>query len=98
MHHLNVTIISSGQRADLTCGMSVLGGKVGPIIKQRSGLGGGRVPIIGRIGGGQTENSSVLHGLPGFLWLFGPSPAEYRDNMKLTSYWHSSVREKVIDL
>lgn len=42
-----------------------------PIKEQSSGLGGGRVPIIGGFGGGKLSsfvwNSSVLHGLAGFL-------------------------------
>lgn len=46
---------------------------MGPIKEQRSGLGGGRVPIIGGIGRGKlssfVSNSSVLHGLVGFLWF-----------------------------
>lgn len=48
---------------------------MGPIKERGSGLGGGRVPIIGGIGGGKLGpfvlNSSVLHGLVGFLWLSG---------------------------
>lgn len=48
---------------------------MGPIKEQRSGLGGGRVPIIGRIGGDKLGsfvlNSSVLYGRVGFLWFSG---------------------------
>lgn len=67
---------------------------MGPIKEQRSGLGGGRVPIIGEIGGGKLSsfvlNSSVLRGLAVFLWFSGKS-RRVQGQHKLTSHWDSSV-------
>lgn len=77
------------KRADLTWGMPAWWGhNVGPITEQRSGLGGGRVLIIGRIGSCKlssfVSHSSVPRCLPGFLSLL-------RNHIHLTFYWDFSL-------
>lgn len=59
---------------------------MGPITEQRSGLGGGRVVIIGGPSGRKLSafvlNSSVLRGWPGFLCFSWT-------NINMTSPCHS---------
>lgn len=87
--HLHSTLISWGQKGwpDLR-NVCLVGHNVGPITEQRSGLGGGRVLIIGRIGSCKlssfVSNSSVLRCLPGFLSFL-------RNHIHLTSPWDFSV-------
>ncbi len=74
--------------------MSALGGReMGPIKEQRSGLGGGRVPIIGGIGASKLSSFVLNSSCPAWSARlskdFQASAAEYRDNINLTSHWGS---------
>lgn len=65
------------------------GGQSRPIKEQRSGFGGGRVSIIGGLGGGKLSsfvlNSGVPHGVDGFPYCFSGN------SLNITSLYDSSV-------
>lgn len=73
---------------------------MGPIKEQRSGLGGGRVLIIGEIVGGKLSsfvlNSSVLHSRAGFLWFsWKPCSVQGQHKVNFSSGFFSQMYSKV---
>lgn len=91
---VNFTLISCGQKTDLTRGMSALErrAKWGSITEQRSGRGGGRVSIIEEIGGGKLSSFVSHPARSGCCFCSTGTSCRMRVDMKLTSRWDASAQ------